>query len=495
MIKECKLIQRLAAVALSIMMVCVFMPSVAFATPAEDDALEASKSELEKAKAAESAAKKAMDDAFKAKPEEAKKAYEESKKTYDNAKSKYDSTVKTSDAKSREVDAAKKQKTDIDKKITDLTKKKDAAHKKVTSLPKEIEESEKAVTDAQAASDAAGREFINKKINENKGKDLDAMIEACKGSENTTVAQIAGSEDFGKLVNRGCSYDNLKKSIAYIKKANEQRATGENKSGELKVSYQLMGTAIISGAIDVYKTGGSLLKSNKDSAFWKSGNSKTSAENLAYSKSAVTAAAKDEAAKEWDPIQTWCVDEKKAGKTDHYKTLTDKKYKATGFAYMDGTDYKVGEYPCVAVQEFNDDTTASVTIADFEKELETFFEPYLKPLNDARSKQKDLEKELEKAKKTEKEKAASIKTRKGELKKATSTLTKKQKELKKADRAKADAKKAMDKARNNMDNCESLSKKAMSLDADKPDTYKDFADLKKLVDAYARAKENTAAKQ
>ena len=625
MIFDCKKAKKSVAWMLSILMLVAFMPSVAFAT--EEDSKENTEATqdvnkaYEEASKAEAEAKKARDDAFAAKKKEVQKAYEGAKTSYNNAKKAYDATEGVIKTKADESKKAKDAKAKLESELTKLNEQKNTAHQLEFSIPKEIEKAEKtktdtenkwkqdkeaadkAVNDAQAACDTAGKEFINKKINEGKtepteateatkasgteettkagstettapaaaetekkGKDLDAMIEACKtytganvepitdkdGNKYTTIAEIANSKNFETLVKRGCRYENLKKSVKYIKEANTHRNLSIHNAGELKVSYQLMGTAIISGAISVYQTGHNLLKGDKDWTFWKSGDSKTAAENLAYSPVSSEAG--------WDPFHGWYYDERivdlagtgasqatidkvlkesetngfpyspyKApwnqskdyyrshldSQTGHYKTLVDSKMKATGFAYIDGEAYKVSKYPYVAVQEFNGDTTETVTIDEYEKELEEWFKPYLKPLNTAKTNRKALDKEpealteakktikekqeeLDKAKKTVKDTTEAINKKKAEVEKATTALEQKQKALKDAQTDKANKKKAMDKAKKTMDSKASLNKKAQKLDAEKPSTYKDFGDLKKLADAYAKAKkakEDAAAKK
>lgn len=600
MIRKHRLPSKLTAMIVSAVMIGTCLPSVAFAVE-EDESKEKTATtqdageELEKAKKAEASAKKERDEAFAGKPAEMKKAYEDSKTAYNNAKSEFDKAESLLKTKTAENEKAKTAKTKIEGEIKKLKEEKKAASQKEKTLPSEIEKAEqtaadagskwkkdkeaadKAVREAQAASDAAGKEFINKKIKEQikaasdpqqkkeaeaaeqKGSDLDAMTAACKtytsvkiepaveveGSKYATLAEIANSRDFEELVKRGCRYENLKKSVKYIKEANAHRNLAVHKAGELKVSYQLMGTAIVSGAIGAYQTQHGLLEGDKEKSFWKSGNSNSSAENLASA--AVSADAG------WDPFYGWYYEERIAAlaekdkkqidqalidqvlkesetngykydpykapwnkskenyikdlkkETGHYRNLIDGKYKATGFAYIDGEEFMTGKLPYVAVQEFNTDTTSAVTVEEYEKALEEWFKPYLKPLETARANRKALDKEpevltkanetikakkkeLETAKETIKDTEAGIKAKEKDLKKASAAAEKKQKELNKAQTSRDKRKSAMDKAKKTMSTNEGLNKKAQSLDPEKPSTYSDFSDLKKLVDAYEKAK-------
>lgn len=576
------------------------LPAVAFAVEQDDpkgktEATAETADPLEKAKKAETTAKEERDKAFEAKKKETAKAYEDSKTANEKAKDEYDAAAAALKTRTEENNKALEAKKKIEGELSKLNEQKNAAHQQVASIPAEIKKAEqartdaetkwkkdkeaadKAVNEAQAASDAAGKEFINKKINDpaavittaeqnnqpttaaQGGKDLDAMIAACKtyttanvepvtdknGTRYTTIAEIANSKNFESVVKRACRYENLKKSVKYIKEANTHRKLPAHNTGDLKVSYQLMGTAIISAAIDVYQTGHNLIKGDKGWSFWKSGNSGSAAENLAYSPVSSEAG--------WDPFHGWYYEERivvlaqnrktdikqsiidevlnesrangfaydpyKAPwnqtkdsflkgmdrQTDHYKTLLDGKYKATGFAYIDGADYKVGKFPYVAAQEFNTDTTLSVSVEDYEKEFEEWFKPYLKPLETARANRKALDKEpealtqarktiqekkqeLEKAKKSFETATKAINAKKKELEKAKGISAQKQKELKAALTNWNNKKAANEKAQKTMTTKAELSKKAQGLDVEKPETYKDFADLKELAETYAKAK-------
>ena len=306
-------------------------------------------------------------------------------------------------------------------------------------------EAAEAVEAAQKAYDGAGRAFINKKINDNNGHDLDEMIAACKtytdaafasagkdadGNTYATVADAANSDIFEQIIDLECSYENLKKDAEYIREANAHRNLEIHNAGTLSVSYQLMGTAMISNAISVFATGHNLVKGDTEWNFWQSGNSMRMGENLAYSPVNKETG--------WDPFHGWYYDERIAflaqangtqpdqalvdqvlaeseangfvynpygapwnqsqefylsnlgTETGHYESLINSDFKATGFAYVDGSEFGLENYsgypmPCVAAQEFNGDTAedSTVWVDDYEDEIDSWFAEYKDALDDA----------------------------------------------------------------------------------------------------------------
>ena len=505
--------QTVIAVALSLIMALAYMPCTAFAADGEqtqdiealkqamdkaegimntaktemdeaEEAMEQAKTDWENKKTAAkeandtaeesetaaTTAEQARDDAFAQVKTDAQTAYDNAVTAFNTAEGEYNDALADYQAKAGELNTLTGQKTTLEGEVSQLQSQLTTAQQEKADLEAELPALNNAVTtatnqwhadqdaaeetleQAQAAFDAAGRKFIDAKINEKSGYDLDDMIADCKtytsatftavtdkdGNTYSSVADVANAANFEKIVDRACSYENLKKSIEFIKEGNAHRNLPIHDAGSLKVSYQLMGTAIISAAICEYKTGHNLIAGNKETdsmgntiwPFWESGNSMMSSENLAYSSASATQG--------WDPFHGWYYKERmravandrgigsnqsigqsivdeilnesvangfpydpygapwyysqsyflsnaSSSSIGHYENLINTDAKATGFAYIDAPEYAVSSYPYVASQEFNGDTSDSVLVKDYEDELDAWFEGYLSDLDNAQS--------------------------------------------------------------------------------------------------------------
>ena len=616
------------AVALSLIMALAYMPCAAFAADGDqtqdiealkqamdeaegimntaktemdtaEEAMEQAKTDWENKKtaakeandtaiASETAAataEQARDDAFAQVKEDAQAEYEAAEAAYTTAQGEYKDALADYQAKAGELNTLTGQKTTLEGEVSQLQSQLTTAQQEKADLEAELPELQAAVTtatnkwhadqqaaqntleQAQAAFDAAGRSFIDAKINEqDEGYDLDDMIAACKtynsnsfsnpvtddnGTTYSTIADIANSQNFEKIIDRACAYENLKKDISFMREANAHRGLAIHNAEDLRVSYQLMGTAIISASIDEYLTGHNLnQKGDTEWSFWNSGNSMISGENLAYSPVSD--------ARGWDPFHGWyykermkvianergvavnqdIVDEILAEstangfpynpygapwnqskeyflssigtQTGHYTSLINNKFKATGFCYVDASEYALSSYPYVASQEFNGDTSDSVSIKQYEEELDAWFEGYLSDLDSAQSavdalatKPKtvtDAEAALT-AKQDEIDTATQniatinnqITEKTGQITTLTSQIEKKKGEVDTARTTKDEKETAMGNAQAVMEEKETANTKAQNLDPKTPSTYEDYKILKDAVAEVTAANEQATA--
>lgn len=620
--------RRVIALTISIMMAVVFMPTIAFAAEGDEANVEELKAAMESAEAdmntakdemesAESnkntayntwqekkqvlenaeqeagAAEAAATEAIKARDQEVQNIKSEAAENLTNAQAAleaaqtaYNEAEATVQAKTEALQQAEAEKTTIQGEIDALEDEITAAQGQVTSLQGEVTTAQaavdtattqweqdkqaaaEAVEDAQVEMDAAGREFIDQRINDNNGSDLATIIAACKtytsasftsvtdsdGNTYSTVADVANSANFETVINRGCTYENLKKSIAYIREANVHRNLPIHNAGDLKISYQLMGTAIVSNAISVYQTGHNLTKGDTNWNFWKSGNSMTMSENLAYS------GASSEMG--WDPFHGWYYKERMRalsndrGHTDvsqttvnevlqesvtngfpydpysypwyqtqekfrngissvtgHYTNLIDPEYKATGFSYIDGSGYNLTSYPYVAAQEFNGDTSKSVTVDAYEQDLENWFTSYKTNLENAQAAQEALESKpaavtsaeatlqekqtaLTNAQQTVTDKTTAKNQKSAELTAKNSEIETLTEEKNAAEEAKAAANQTKVAAESQVTHAQAAKAKADAIDLAIPSTYEDYLDrLQPRLDAASNANTTLSEKE
>ncbi len=533
-------------------------------------------------------AEQALDDAIASIKENARSTYNQALEASNNAENEYDEAQREEALRANAVTAAEEKTERLEGEISELENTIREAEEVISALPNQIEEKEgvvesytsaweqdkaeaaAALEEAQAAYDRAGREFINQKINELNGYDLEEMTAICKtyssvvfspvakdtdGNTYASVADAANSPVFEKLVDQACSYENLKKSIGYIRETNDHRALPVHNAEALKVSYQLMGTAIMSGAIAVFKTGHFLMRGSEGWKFWKSGNSWTSGENLAYSSAS--------SERGWDPYHGWYYKERMGAianesgidvnesivnsvlaesqangypydpfgapwyqtmksfingmqrdsstgdyVTGHYDSIVDNDFKATGVCYIcAGRDLitMTTAYPCVASQEFNGDTSTSVTVDDFEDELDAWFEDVASALENAQERVNELKDKPEALVKAENE----LQNLKAELRQAqedydtaAEALKGKQAELVNAVIEKTNAETAWDAAKQTLarkqnemetahqalDAAEAEKEAAEAIDKTDPETYADYGEVAELAEEAADKK-------
>lgn len=547
------------------------------AVAAYEAAAAEAKNASDKAAADKSAAEQAAkdrDDAFAKELSDAREAYEAAQQAYEDARQALDAADEEVELKTAAYSDAEKEVGTAETAVSDAETAKNSAEQAVEDADKVVKKAQstltsannawdkaktdaaKAVEDAQADYDKAGRLFIDKKINDQGGHDLDDMITACKtytsaafgragtdadGNTYATVADAAKSKYFESIVDKACTYENLMKDVEYIREANAHRNLSIHNAGTLKVSYQLMGTAIISNTISVFATGHNLIKGDTDWAFWQSGNSMTCGENLAY--------ASYSPERGWDPFHGWYYDERivalagdstpsaslvnqvlgesvtngypydplstygqtaeeyAAGLgnvTGHYTSLINSEFKATGFAYVDGSEAGIYNYPgwkmsYVAAQEFNGDTSKSVTVDQYKQEIEDWFKSYKTALEDAKtalvSAQNkpqavaDAEDALSAAEQTLASAQSSLTESEEALADAQTNLSiakdaaqNAQSELSAAQAARDQKNSALTSAANEKQAAEAAYTKAQSLDPGNPDTYKDYPELKAAVE-------------
>lgn len=620
--------RQVIALTISIMMAVVFMPTIAFAAEGDETNVEELKAAMAAAEADMNTAKDEMEsaeankntayntwqekkqvlgnaeqeareataaatEAINARDQEVQNIKSEAAENLTNAQAAlteaeeaYQNAVTAVQAKTEALQQAEAQKAALEREIEALNGEITTATGQVTSLQGEVTTAQadvdtattqweqdkqaaaEAVEDAQTEMDAAGRGFIDQRINDNNGSDLATIIAACKtytsarftsvtdsdGNTYSTVADVANSANFETVINRGCTYENLKKNIGYIREANVHRNLPIHNAGDLKISYQLMGTAIVSNAISVYQTGHNLINGDTDWNFWKSGNSMTSSENLAYS-----GASREMG---WDPFHGWYYKERMralsnerghtnvsqttvnevlqesvtngfpydpysypwyqtqekfrngiSSVTGHYTSLIDSKYKATGFSYIDSPDYCLTGYPYVAAQEFNGDTSKSVTVDAYEQDLENWFSPYKTNLENAQAAQEALESKpeavtsaeatlqekqtaLTNAQQTVTDKTTVKNQKSAELTAKNSEIETLTEEKNAAEEAKEAAAQTKTGAGGRVSQAQAAKDKADAIDLAVPGTYEDYLDrLELLLEAVINANASLSEKE
>lgn len=402
---------------------------------------------------------------------------------------------------------------------------------------------------AQAAYDETGYTFINNKINALGSQffTIDEMIETCKtytdtalsesvtfnGKQISTIADVANDASFLSIVKSNCTKDNLLFAMDMIDESNTLRkAEGKSVMG---VSYQLMGAAIMSNSYTLYSWGHDLFKKNgktpqgyaNTDSFWAIGPASQGNENLAASYAKYSSAYK--------PYEGWYDEEKAAlqeavnsgqwpgltmqtstrdiwtnyssvlssqyGQVGHYLTLKNEEYTTTGAAVT----YNTGTVPTYwrgrATQSFNDDTANSITTTQCRNEInaafadaETALQSAQSDVDASQSKPQDVidaenavtenEAKITQAEQTIQTNPGLIEEKNGQI----ATLDNQIAEVNEAEQTMEDkegAKEAALKAKNEK---EAANTKAQALDAEDPETYKDYPELKTLVDDAATAR-------
>ncbi len=614
------------AVALSLIMALAYMPCAAFAADGDQTQdIEALKQAMDEAEGIMNTAKTEMDEAeaemqrlktefenkqtaednakatadasetaaknaeaarvaaFKQVKADAKAEYEAAAEAYDTAVSEYDAAKTDYNNKVEELNSLTSQKTTLEGEVSQLQSDLTAAQQEKADLEAELPGLQAAVTEAtnewhadqeqasrllagaENAFNAAGRNFINTRINDKDGLDLEVMINTCKtydsnqfqspvtdknGKTYATIADIAKSENFEKIIDRACAYENLKKDISFMREANKHRGLTIHGAGDLNVSYQLMGTAIISAAIDEYLTGHNLINyGDTEWSFWNSGNSRTSGENLAYSPVSENQG--------WDPFHGWYYKERMVAvanergvavnqdivdeilaestangfpynpygapwnqskeyfishigtQTGHYTSLINSDFKATGFCYVDAADEAISYYPYVASQEFNGDTSDSVSIDEYEQDLDAWFAGFLSDLDNAKAECKRLESkpqavtdaeaavtakqdEIDTATQNIADINAQIQTKNGQITTLTGQIETKQAEVNTARTTKDEKETAMGNAHAVMEEKEAANTKAQAIIETPPSNYEDYPNLVEAVNTATAANAQAA---
>lgn len=544
------------------------------------DAYDQAKAEADAAEKVAGEKEQAANNAVSALVTEKKQAYDTAEKTLKTAEAAYNEAKEKADKLRADMDNANTSKEEHETSIATLstdiqslkdsnvrkTEEKQSAEAEMESLNakwmKDKADAAEKVKKAQTDYEDAGYQFINNKI-DSLGSEfftLEEMMDVCKGytdakfkesctSNGKTVATIADAVNdasFKDILKSHCTYDNLMHAAKLIRKSNELR--GKEGKSIFKVSYQLMGVAMMSNTFTAYSTGHTLYNKNgktpqgyaNTDSFWAIGPATTGNENLAY--------AYGYSMDQYDPYVGWYDEEKEAlqkavesgkwsglsmdlstreiwnnypnlssqtnaagyGQVGHYLTLRNEEYTATGAAIAENEDAP-DRWPMRATQSFNDDTKNAITVDQYENEVKAYFKSYQDALENAKAEQQALNDEPQalvdvKARISELEntitennsaiesKQKTLKKEESELEEVNKTIADLKQPLADAEQDEKDRLDEKDTATRERDLAKAESEKANGIDLANASTYSDYDHIKELVSEWETAKETAEKK-
>lgn len=315
---------------------------------------------------------------------------------------------------------------------------------------------EKRLQQAREDCEITGYDFINAKVNAmgaryftideiiESEKESDYEVTAWDGKTKLTMKQIVSDKDFLEIVQSACSYENLKQGIDFISRTNELRANARHEVPELEVNYQLIANAVVSAAVSAYARGHNLVEGSNHE-YWTIDTPLSYIprnENLAYSTTPAYGKY------DYDPFDSWYYEERiiqigmeqggvtqeivdqvieeaaadgrtfdpyvyrtkeeflkqmnSEQTTGHYLAIIDPETTAMGAAYTDvPADYQKKYmvdpygwvYSAMSSLEFNNTETNTITVQEYEEDMDSFFEAYQTEFLEAKEEAEALESE------------------------------------------------------------------------------------------------------